>query len=64
MKLGIDLGTSYSRVAIEDNGKIEMTKVFWGNDFWGSFSMPAAVYMDKGHLLQTLRAGLKGTLEP
>ncbi len=52
MKIGIDLGTSYSSVAAQVNGKIEMIRVSTGASAFGdSFSMPTAVYMDSGHML-------------
>lgn len=52
MNIGIDLGTSYSSVAAEENGKIEMIRVSTGASAFGdSFSMPTAVYMDNGHIL-------------
>lgn len=52
MNLGIDLGTSYSSVAAEVNGKIEMIRVATGASAFGdSFSIPTAVYLDEGHML-------------
>lgn len=65
MKLGIDLGTSYSSVAAEVSGKIEMIKVGTGTSAFGdSFSMPTAVYMDNGNILLGQAALNKRKISP
>ncbi len=65
MKLGIDLGTSYSSVAAEVNGKIEMIKVATGAGAFGdSYSMPTAVCVDQGSMLLGQAAYNKRKLAP
>jgi molecular chaperone DnaK (HSP70) len=65
MKMGIDLGTSYSSVAIEIDGRIEMIKVATGASAFGdSFSMPTAVYVDNGHILLGQAAINKRKISP
>lgn len=52
MNIGIDLGTSYSSVAAEVNGKIEMIRVSTGASAFGdSYSIPTAVYIENGEIL-------------
>lgn len=65
MKIGIDLGTCYSSVAAEVDGKIVLIRVATGASAFGdSFSMPTAVYYDNGRLLLGQAALGKRKLEP
>ncbi len=65
MKLGIDLGTSYSSVAAEISGKIEMIKVTTGaNAFGDSYSIPTAVCIDGSGILLGQAAHNKRKLSP
>lgn len=65
MKIGIDLGTSYSSVAAEVNGKIEMIRVATGAGAFGdSFSIPTAAYVDNGRILLGQAAMSKRKLSP
>jgi actin-like ATPase involved in cell morphogenesis len=52
MKLGVDIGTSFSSVAVVIDGKLEMVKLSTGACAFGdSYSMPTAIYMDNGGVL-------------
>lgn len=65
MNIGIDLGTSYSSVAAEVDGKIEMIRVSTGASAFGdSFSIPTAAYLDNGRMLLGQAALNKRKLSP
>ncbi len=65
MKLGIDIGTSYSSVALLMDGKIDMIKLSTGTCAFGdSYSMPTAVYADSGAILVGQAAFNKRILDP
>lgn len=53
MKVGIDLGTSYSSISIiNKEGKPEPVHVSTGMSVWGdNYSLPSAVFADNGKLL-------------
>lgn len=65
MKLGIDIGTSYSSVALLADDKIDMVKLSTGTCAFGdSYSMPTAVYMDNSGMLVGQAAFNKRILDP
>lgn len=65
MKIGIDLGTSFSSVAAEIDGKIEMIRIATGaGGFGDSFSIPTAAYVDNGRMLLGQAALNKRKLSP
>lgn len=65
MKIGIDLGTSYSSVAMIAKDKLEMVKLATGTCAFGdSYSMPTAVFVDKEGVLLGQAAFNKKIVDP
>ena len=48
LKVGIDIGTNYSSVAVNNNGKTDLLDISNGQNILGdSFSIPSVAYVDK-----------------